>query len=210
MSKWSVDFGVVQFWQSDENKFEPYNMVMSYDESSFPLMIKLNFEDGSPMGNTVGRKLELEYINSDGLTRISDWVFNFTSEQLELLHSIAGKWLYVPDIPRQVPLSERIPGDVCHDFGLVYWYSEEKNHHILAHMELDFDQSQELPVALFLTTYDDSLMPDTRQISAAKELSADYLGEANNSHHYSVCGQCILLSTPQVDKLNHLLHLRDN
>lgn len=204
MSKWELDLGLVSV-KSDDGSFREGKMKITYDTSKgFPYFHEIAFVDGDDRIQSVAQEFCITN-KEDVFTIVNDDDYLILSdEQKTKLFELTGKWEYQPLNPPSIPLVERKAGNFAKDFGIVFFYSQERQQFVLANLKIDFDWSCTQPIISLVTVYDDERFPVEVVNSQCAEFVFSYCGIINEMMHYIVCGQNFLLSEKQIDLLNYI------
>lgn len=208
MSKMELDLGVVSVKSNEDTSFRVGEMKITYDTSKdFPYFHKIDFIDGNAGRQCMSKKFHI--INKEDRSTIlnDDIILVLSVDQKAKLFDLTGRWEYQPLNLPSIPLAERKAGDFAKDFGIVFFYSQERQQFVLANFKIDFDWSCTQPIISFITVYDDERFPIEVVNSQCKDFIFSYRGIINEMMHYEVCGQNFLLSKKQIDLLNYIRDL---
>lgn len=205
MSKIELDLGVVSIKLDEDEGFRDGKLKITYDTSEeFPFFYEIAFVDENTLIRCVAKDFQITN-KEEGFTILNDDTFLILSDdQKARLFDLTGKWKYQPLNPPSIPLDERKAGNFAKDFGVVFFYSQNRQQFVLANLKIDFDWSCTQPIISLVTVYDEERFPVEVINSQCEEFVFSYCGIINEMIHYEVCGQNFLLTEKQIDFLNYI------
>lgn len=210
MDKWILNFWDILIADDDEG-FKRGNLEIRYDSSEyFKCNININFIENDAKAYNASVDFIVENRNNGMIVINEDVTLILSTEQRDQLFSISGKWEYKSLNTPIKDVNTWVAGVSAKDFGIVYFYSYEKEKFVAAQLLIDFDWSSSEPILILVKTYDDSMMPELIFNSRNSNLNYTYQGVINGLTHLLIGGNYFLLNDKQVELINHIIAIINN